>query len=119
MMKKDETIKTYFSLFDTFTDTPDALNKIVSLFNEHATIIAADGNVIRGKQFIEQFFIDFFTLNTNVTHTWHLNTGSGYSADWSAVVTTKSDRKTLTSKGTDYYEFDDEGKIQQLKMVLS
>ncbi|GMA47580.1 nuclear transport factor 2 family protein [Tetragenococcus muriaticus] len=117
-MNNRETINRYFSLFDSMDKQLEALEQIVSLFSDSGAIVTADGNIFRGKKSIEDFFKDFFTQNEKVNHSWVINEGATLSAHWSATVTT-SDQNVLTSEGTDYYEFDTDGKIKELKMTMS
>lgn len=116
-MNQTDIIKHYFSLFDHFRSKTDDFRPMLDLFNDQASIITPDGQKIIGKQAIEQFFVQFFTHNHRVTHNYQIQNHSSYSAVWSATVTTES-RYNVESKGIDYYEFDEEGKIRQLKLVV-
>lgn len=116
-MNNKETINTYFTLFDSIDKQPEALEQVLSLFSSDSVIIAADGSIFKGKNSVEEFFKNFFVDNVKVEHVWSINENTGLSADWTATVTT-AERKTSTSEGTDYYTFDTDGKIKELKMEV-
>lgn len=113
------TIKKYFKLSDYASSDMRAFQEIVSLFSETANIQTATNEELTGKIEISDFFRVFLGRNEQLKHIMSVrDVANNYQTEW-VVAGLKSDGSLFSLHGFDYYQFDDNGKISELKVIIS
>lgn len=113
------TIKKYFKLSDYASSDMRAFQEIISLFSETAHIQTATNEELTGKTEISDFFRVFFGRNEQLKHIMSVrDVANNYQTEW-VVAGLKSDGSLFSLHGFDYYQFDDDGKISELKVIIS
>ncbi|WP_125591183.1 nuclear transport factor 2 family protein [Companilactobacillus jidongensis] len=112
------TIQKYFKLSDFASCDVDSLNEIIELFSDDATIKSGINETAKGKKKVSDFFKLFFGRNKQLKHIFEIrNVDENYMTEW-VVAGLKSDDTLFSLHGFDYYQFDNSGKIIDLKVII-
>jgi len=112
------TIQRYFKFSDFTSCDVDSLNEIIDLFSESASIKSGINETAKNKNEISDFFRSFFGRNKQLKHIFETRSiNDDYKTEW-VVAGLKSDDTLFSLHGFDYYQFDDDGKIVDLKVVI-
>ncbi|WP_125764042.1 nuclear transport factor 2 family protein [Companilactobacillus hulinensis] len=112
------TIQRYFKLSDFASCDIDSFNEIINLFDDNARIKSGMDETARGKDEVSDFFKLFFGRNKQLKHIFKTrDIDDNYKTEW-VVAGLKGDDTLFSLHGFDYYQFDDAGKIVDLKVVI-
>ncbi|ALB28722.1 nuclear transport factor 2 family protein [Companilactobacillus heilongjiangensis] len=113
------TIQKYFKLSDYASSDMNSLKAIIDLFSDEAKIKSGMNETATNKSEIADFFRSFFGRNQQLKHLFEIrDVDNNYQTEW-VVAGLKSDGSLFSLHGFDYYQFDDAGKIVDLKVVIS
>ncbi|WP_338214697.1 nuclear transport factor 2 family protein [Companilactobacillus muriivasis] len=113
------TIQKYFKLSDYASSDMNSLKAIIDLFSDEAKINSGMNETATNKSEIADFFRSFFGRNQQLKHLFEIrDVDNNYQTEW-VVAGLKSDGTLFSLHGFDYYQFDDAGKIVDLKVVIS
>ncbi|MFC6176043.1 nuclear transport factor 2 family protein [Companilactobacillus huachuanensis] len=113
------TIQKYFKLSDYASSDMNSLKAIIDLFSDDAKIKSGINETATNKKEVADFFRLFFGRNKQLKHLFEIrDVDNNYQTEW-VVAGLKSDGSLFSLHGFDYYKFDNDGKIIDLKVIIS